>query len=321
MAPPNDRSTATTMHRSNEFPLATRASRLALWQAEAAKKQLQAAFARLEVELVHITSSGDTIQDVELAKFGRIGIFTVEVDRAVLDGRARVSVHSLKDMTTTLSDGLVLAGTLARGPTEDVLVSRDGRTLAELASGARVATGSRRREAMLRAARPDLEVVGIRGNVETRLAKLDASETDALVLAHAGIGRLGLAARISEVLDHARFLPAVGQGIVGLVCRADDAEACTKLQAVSDLEAWDEAVAERAFLAELRGGCNVPVGGHARAVEGALVLEGRVLALDGSRVVAGRRRGRREDALTLGRELARELLAQGAGELIEAARA
>ncbi len=304
-----------------KFPLATRGSRLALWQAESTKSQLETAFTGLEVELVVVHSSGDQRTDIELAKFGSIGIFTVEVDRAVLDGRARGSVHSLKDMTTTLEPGLALAGTLGRGPTKDALVSRGGERLEELPAGARVATGSRRRAAMVRALRPDLEIVGVRGNVETRLAKLDAGEMDALVLAHAGAARLGLQARITQVLDLDHFLPAVGQGIVGLVCGEDDDEARAKLFAVSDLEAWHEALAERALLAGLRGGCNVPVGGHARVVENTIHLSSRVLSLDGSRVVEGEIRGSRDDAEELGRELARDLLSRGAEELIEEARA
>ena len=304
-----------------KFPLATRKSRLALWQAETTAAHLAGACSDLDVELVGIESSGDQVQDVELARFGRIGIFTVEVDRAVLDGRARASVHSLKDMTTELQEGLVLAATLGRGPVRDVLVSRSGARLEELPEGARVATGSHRRSAMLRRVRPDLEIVGIRGNVETRLRKLDEGEADALMLAHAGIARLGLQDRVTQVLDEWDFLPAVGQAIVGIVCRADDEEAQAKLAAIRDLEAWHEANAERALLAGLRGGCNVPVGGHARVVENTLWLRGRVLSLDGTRIVEGERRGPREDAVSIGRGLANELLEGGAGELIEEARA
>jgi hydroxymethylbilane synthase len=304
-----------------KFALATRQSRLALWQAEAARDQLVAAWSDLEVELTPIESSGDRIQDVELARFGRIGIFTVEVDRAVQDGRASASVHSLKDMTTELQDGLVLAATLGRGPARDVMVARDGTRLEDLAAGARVATGSQRRSAMLKAVRPDLEVVGIRGNVETRLGKLDEGEAEALLIAQAGVERLGLAHRVTQVLDDERFLPAVGQAIVGIVCRADDAEARRRLAAIRDMESWHEALAERALLRALRGGCNVPVGGHARVVENTLWLRGRVLSLDGACAVAGEIRGPRDDAEALGRALAADLVARGAGELIEAARA
>ena len=300
--------------------LATRESPLALWQAAAVRDLLAAAWSSLEVELVTVSSSGDRHTDVELVRFGRIGIFTVEVDRAVLEGRADAAVHSLKDMTTTLHEGMALAATTGRGPVEDVLVARDDVSLGALPAGARVATGSLRRAAMLRAARPDLEVVGIRGNVQTRLDKLDAGEADALVMARAGLERLGLGARIAQVLDTERFLPAVGQGIVGVTCRTDDEATLARLAAIRDLESWDEAAAERALLARLRGGCNVPAGGHARAVEGALALRGRVLSVDGAHTVEGRVIGPRDRAAELGAELADELLAEGAGELIEAAR-
>jgi len=273
------------------------------------------------VELLHVRSSGDSDSTSALARFGRTGVFTVEVDRRVLAGEADAGVHSLKDMTTTLEDGVVLAGTLARGPVEDVLVSRDGATLAELPRGARVATGSLRRAAMLRAERSDLEVVMIRGNVETRLEKLADGAFDALVLAHAGLVRLGLEARISEVLDPRRFVPAVGQGIVGWTARASDDATRRLLAAISDREAWNAALAERAFLRRIHGGCNAPVGAHARASEGALHLAARVLAADGAAEVEGSAHGHAREAETLGERLAEELLAQGAGALIEEARA
>ena len=204
--------------------LATRGSELALWQARRTSELLGGA------EIVVVESSGDRDRVTELARFGSIGIFTVEVDRAVLDGRADVGVHSLKDMTTTLQDGVQLVGVLERGMTEDALVARDGLTLDGLPPGARVGTGSLRRGAMLRAARPDLEVVPIRGNVGTRLAKVTGGELDATVLARAGLVRLGLEQHASDVLDTERFLPAVGQGIVGLTCRADDPATRERLQ-------------------------------------------------------------------------------------------
>ena len=300
--------------------LATRSSPLALWQANRVKQLLETAWSGIGVELVPVTSSGDRDRTTELARFGRIGIFTVEVDRALAAGRADAAVHSLKDMTTTLVDGIGLAAVFARGPVEDVLVAPEGTTLDGLPAGARVATGSLRRAAMVRAARPDLEVVGIRGNVDTRLAKLDAGEADALVMARAGLERLGYDERIAEVLDTERFVPAVGQGLVGITCRADDEESQVKVAAIRDLEAWDEALAERAFLRALRGGCNVPAGGHARAVEGGLALHGRVLSVDGERSVEGRVVGAREDAEELGAKLAERLDAEGASELIEEAR-
>ena len=303
-----------------KFPLATRASRLALWQAETTQSLLRAKFDDLDVELHPVESSGDQRLDVELAKFGRIGIFTVEVDRVLLRGEACASVHSLKDMITDLEPGIVLAGTLERGPTSDVLISRDGVRLEDLPAGARVATGSRRRSAMLLALRPDLEVVGIRGNVETRLRKLDEGEADALIMAEAGIRRLGLGERITQVLDNASFLPAVGQGIVGIVCRAEDTASQERIRAITSEASWYAALAERSLLSALRGGCNVPVGGHAELDGDTLTLKARVLSLDGKTRVDGARTGPREEAVAIGAELAGELIEQGAAELIEAAR-
>ncbi len=308
------------MKRTKPFRLATRSSPLALWQADTAAKSLEAAFSDLAMERIEVDSKGDVDQTSALSRFGRIGIFTVEVDRAVLEGRADCSVHSLKDLTTELHEGTMLSGVLGRGPVEDVLVTRDGATLESLPEGAKVATGSLRRRAMLRAVRTDLDCAQMRGNVNTRLEKLDRGEVDALVMARAGLERLDLGERISEVLDIGRFLPAVGQGIVGLVCRGGDWESHERVQAVRDLEAWDEALAERALLRQLRGGCNVPVGAHARAVEGTIVLTARVLSLDGSQAIEGEIVGPRGDAESLGRALGVQLIEQGAGELIEAAR-
>lgn len=301
--------------------LATRASPLALWQARAAQALLLAARPGLEVELLTVQSTGDRDERLDAASFGRVGIFTIEIDQAVLSGRAHIGVHSLKDMSTQMPAGLVLGGVLARGPVEDVLVQSGGALLSDLERGARIATGSVRRIAMLKHLRPDVEVVPIRGNIETRLAKLARGDADALILARAGLERLGLGAQISEVFDTQRFLPAVGQGIVGLVCRADDDASVRTLWAISDREAAVEAAAERALLHGLHGGCNAPVGGHARAVEGALVLKGRVLSLDGSEILEAEIAGAADDAEGLGRALAQRLVASGAKRLIDAARA
>ncbi len=296
--------------------LATRGSELALWQANRTSDLLGGA------EIVVVESSGDRDLVTELARFGSIGIFTVEVDRAVLDGRADVGVHSLKDMTTTLQEGVVLAGVLERGMIEDALVARDGLTLDGLPPGARVGTGSLRRGAMLRAARPDLEVVPIRGNVGTRLAKVTGGELDATVLARAGLVRLGLDEHASDVLDTDRFLPAVGQGIVGLTCRADDAATHERLaREARDPRAWAAALAERAFLRALKGGCNAPVGGHATVEGERLSLAGRVLSVDGARAVEGSVEGAAAEAEALGLRLAEALAAQGGRDLVEEARA
>lgn len=301
--------------------LSTRGSALALWQAKRTQAMLEALGHR--VELVIIESSGDRDRQTDLARFGSIGIFTVEVDRAVTDGRADIGVHSLKDMTTTLHDGVRLAGVLERGMVEDALVARDGLTLATLPQGATVGCGSQRRGAMLRAARPDLNLVQIRGNVPTRLGKVTNGDVDATVLARAGLVRLELDEHITEVLDTARFLPAVGQGIVGLTCRSDDSERAAVLSsALRDAGAWAAAMSERSFLRRMKGGCNAPVGGHATVGSSAdkLHLAGRVLSLDGSETIDGSVEGSASDAEELGIQLALDLEARGGGKLIEAAR-
>ena len=300
--------------------IATRGSPLALWQAGEARRLLLAAHPDAVVAIETIESTGDRDDRSDLASLGRIGVFTAEIDRAVLEGRADLGVHSLKDMTTTLPEGLVLAGTLARGRAEDALVASGSRTLADLPRGARVATGSSRRIAMLRRARPDLAIVAIRGNVETRLAKLDRGDADALVMALAGLERLGLAERASEVLGPPAFLPAVGQGIVGLTCRAGDEGAARALAAITDRESWAEAEAERALLRELHGGCNAPIGARARAVESSITLRACVLSVDGTECLEGLRSGPIGAAEAIGRALAADLAGRGAARLVEAAR-
>jgi len=302
------------------FTLATRKSKLALWQAETARHLLRAAWPNHEVELLLVESSGDRNQTADLERLGRIGIFTVEVDRAVLDGRADAAVHSLKDMTTTLMEGIRLGAVLSRGPVQDAWISAAGAKIDELPAGARVATGSMRRRAMLLARRPDLELTGMRGNVDTRLRKLAEGEADAMILARAGLERLGLESHITEVLDTESFLPAVGQGLVGLTSRENDEESRRSLLAIADLEAMDAGLAERALLARLRGGCNVPVGALARVVESTLSLRARVLSLDGRTVIEGEIAGSRDHAGQLGRMLAEDLLERGADRLIEEAR-
>lgn len=299
------------------FQLATRGSDLARWQADRAAAALQDQDPGLDVRPLVVRSMGDADQTTALARFGRIGIFTVEVDRAVLDGRAAIGVHSLKDMTTTLQEGVRLAGVLPRGSVEDVLV---GSTIADLPKDARVATGSMRRRAMLLRVRPDLQCVEMRGNVGTRLDKLSAGEADALVMARAGLERLGLGDHVAEVLDRSVFVPAVGQGIVGLTCREGDEETWQRLAPLREDPAWLEALTERRFLSELRGGCNVPVGGHAWTEDGLISITGVVLSLDGTTALSSTCAGGPECAPELGGALACELKEQGAEALLEAAR-
>lgn len=300
--------------------LSTRGSKLALWQANRTAELLRASRPDVEVELLVVQSTGDRDQQTDLSRLGRVGVFTAEVDDKVLAGDADAGVHSLKDMTTSLPPRLMLASVLARGSVEDALVARGQRTLADLPLRARIATGSIRRIAMLKSMRPDVEIVPIRGNVDTRLAKLARGEADALIMARAGLERLGLDREISEVLDVRRFVPAVGQGIVGLTCRDGDAATMRILQGIGDPEAWAEALAERALLHHLHGGCNAPVGGHARAVENVLALHARVLSADGTTSIEDTLTGSVDEAAEIGRRLAERLALRGAKGLIEDAR-
>lgn len=302
-----------------KLTLATRSSALALWQAHEVAQRVarQTVFT---TALLELKASADLDTSTPLERFGRTALFTAEVDRAVLDGRAHAGVHSLKDATTTLEPGLALVAVLPRGPIEDVLVTRNGGDLASLRRGARVATGSLRRAAMLRRERPDLDLVPLRGNVATRLARLEDNDLDGLLMARAALVRLGLTERPHAVLDPDRFVPAVSQGIVGIVAREADAESHGAFAAIGDGDTLCAATAERALLRELRGGCNVPAGALARIDGDHIDLHAVVLSPDGTRCVEGVRRGRAKDAAALGKELALELLAGGAADLLALAR-
>ena len=304
-----------------KFVLATRGSPLALWQAHETRRLLLAQHPDWDVVLMTVQSAGDKDSQTELARFGLTGIFTAEVDHAVVSGKAHAGVHSLKDMTTSLHERLTLAACLARGPAEDVLLTTNGLKLADLPPGARVATGSVRRVAMIRRLRPDVELVGIRGNVETRLKKLEHGDAEALVMARAGLERLGLVKHVSEIFDVERSVPAVGQGIVGITCRVDDAETTATLTRIAHAESFAAARAERALLHALHGGCNAPIGGHATCHGTVLALHARVLALDGRECIEDRITGRAQDAAQLGETLAGRLADRGAKRLIDAARA
>lgn len=301
--------------------LATRASRLALWQARHVEELIVRARPDARVEVVEVSTSGDRDRESRLVEMGGVGVFTREVQQAVLDGRADVAVHSLKDLPTEPVPGLELAGVPARGPRGDVVVlPRDsgGSSLEALPAGARVATGSLRRRAQLLHRRPDLVPCDVRGNVETRLRKLDAGEFDALVLAEAGLLRLGLAERIAFRCDPAWMLPAVGQAALGLECRADDDAVAALLHDLTDPPTATEVCAERSCLATLRAGCHAPVGVLVAWPEpsGLLQMEGVVLSPDGRRRVSASMEGNPHSPAEAGRRLAQQLLAHGAAELL-----
>ena len=298
--------------------IATRGSALALWQAEHVKARLLAVEPRLDVAFEVIKTSGDKILDVPLAKVGGKGLFVKEIEEALLDGRADVAVHSMKDVPAELAPGLALVACSARETPWDALCTRDGKGLDALARGAVVGTSSLRRQCQLLARRPDLQVKMLRGNVPTRLAKLDAGEYDAIVLAAAGLTRLGFAARISETLPPEVSLPAVAQGVLGLETRADDERAIGLIrEAIHDPKEERRVAAERRFLLVMGGSCHTPLAAHARYDGERLVVDAMCGMPDGSRILRARVEGPAEHAEALGEEAGRELLGQGAGEIVE----
>ena len=296
------------------FRIATRRSQLALWQAEHVAERLAAAGAR--VELLPLSTQGDRILDVPLAKIGGKGLFVKELETALLEGRADLAVHSIKDVPMDLPDGLGIAAILAREDPRDAFVSVHHRSLASLPIGARVGTSSLRRQCQLRALRPDLRLLDLRGNVNTRLAKLDAGEYDAIVLAAAGLRRLGMADRISEVLEPLQMLPAVGQGAIGVEIRDDDAELRALLATMHDEATARRVLAERALNRALNGGCQVPIAAHAVLAGETLELRALVGAVDGSRLLQSSGSGPADAPASLGESVAAELLAAGAGEIL-----
>jgi hydroxymethylbilane synthase len=297
--------------------LGTRGSALALAQARLVAGRLRDAAPDIAVEVVTITTKGDVRTDVPLSVIGGMGVFAAELEQALRAGEVDFAVHSAKDLPSTLAADVALAAFLPREDVHDVLVSRDGAPLDGLPNGATVGTSSPRRACQLRARRPDLLLKDIRGNVDTRLRKLDAGDYDAIVLAAAGLNRLGLAARITERIDPTVMLPAVGQGAIAVEIRADD-EATRALLAPLDDEPTRIAVtAERAFLATLGAGCSAPAAAHARLGDGTLHVEGLIGSADGD-VVRTARDGRPDDAAALGAAVAHALLAAGGDALLRA---
>lgn len=302
--------------------IASRGSQLALWQARAVEAALLAADPAAGVEIHVVRTTGDRILDVPLAKIGDKGLFTKELDEALLRGDADLAVHSLKDVPTRLPEGLEIVAVTEREDPRDVLIRGGGAAggLADLPSGARVGTSSLRRRAQLRALRPELEVVDLRGNLNTRLAKLDAGEYDAIVLAAAGVLRLGWAGRVSAYLDADGWLPAVGQGALAVVARAGDDAVRERLRPLHDRDSADATAAERAFLQALEGGCQIPIGALGVVSGDTVTLRGLVAALEGDPILRGAAAGPRDDPAAVGRRLAADLLELGAGDVLAAIR-
>jgi hydroxymethylbilane synthase len=298
--------------------IATRGSKLARWQAEHVKARLGLAAPGVAVELLVIKTSGDAILDVPLAEVGGKGLFVKEIEQALLDGAADLAVHSMKDVPPELAPGLSLAAISGREVPFDALCSRAG-GLADLPEGARVGTSSLRRQCQLLARRPDLTIAMLRGNVPTRLRKLDEGQYDAVVLAAAGLTRLGLADRITETLTADVCLPAVCQGVLGIEIRADDEVARGLARgAIHDPAEERRVIAERAFLAAMGGSCKTPLAALAVYAGGRLELDALCGTPDGRRLVRAHVSGSPDDAAALGREAAEALLAQGAGEIVAA---
>ncbi len=297
--------------------IGTRGSTLALWQAQFVRDRLLAVAPERQIELVEIETEGDRIRDVPLVQLGGQGAFTKAIQQALLDGRADVAVHSLKDLPTFAVEGLMLAVVPERGPTGDAFVSRKYRSFAELPPDAVVATSSLRRRAQVLYRRPDLKLVDMRGNVETRLRKLVEQQLDAVILAEAGLVRLGLEKEITEILDPSWMLPAVGQGALGLECRTDDAATRRLLERLDHKETHAAVLAERAMLRGLGGGCAVPIGAATTIQERTLTLRGVVLSPDGAQRIEAEKTGPSQDPESLGQQVATLLLERGARDLLQ----
>jgi len=300
----------------NTIRIATRQSALALWQAEHVAARLRAAHPALSVELVPMTTRGDQILDQPLATIGGKGLFLKELEVALQDRRADIAVHSLKDVPMELEPGFALGAVLERADAADAFISNHHARLADLPHGARVGTSSLRRQAQLRARRPDLVLLDLRGNVGTRLAKLDAGDYDAIVLACAGLERLGLAARIRSRLEAPDWLPAVAQGAIGIEYRAGDRHVARLLEPLDDADTARATAAERAMNRTLHGNCSVPIAGYCREIDAGLHLAGMVGDVAHGVLLRAEAIGPRDDPETLGRRVAADLLAHGAGRLL-----
>jgi hydroxymethylbilane synthase len=299
-----------------KLTIATRKSPLALWQAEHIALLLKEQGAA-EVSLLEMTTRGDKILDQALSKVGGKDLFVKEIEHALIEGKAQVAVHSLKDMPTVLPEGLAITAFPTREDPRDALVSTKGYTFATLPKNAKVGTCSLRRQAQLLRRRPDLNIVPIRGNVQTRLRKMEEEGMDATILAYAGLLRLGMSELATEVIEPSVSLPAIGQGILAVETRTDDASTNALVKQLDDPASRSAALAERSFLHKLQGGCQVPIAGHAKISGDGLTLEGLVASLDGRDVVQDAITGRTIDAERLGLELAEKLLEAGAKKILD----
>jgi len=299
-----------------ELRIGTRGSQLALFQANWVKDELIQAHPDLKVSLIKIKTTGDKIQDAPLAKIGGKGLFVKEIEKALIQRKIDLAVHSIKDVPTQFPKGLHLSVITKREDPRDVFISREGKTLRELPQGARIGTSSLRRQAQLLHYRSDFELVPLRGNLDTRLKKLKTMNLDGIVLALAGLKRLGLEEKVTQIISTDVSLPAIGQGALGIETRQDDREIEEQIRFLNDRDSWIAVSAERSFLNKLEGGCQVPIAAFARTAEATLQIDGLVGTIDGKRILRGRVEGRVEEAESLGTKLADILLSKGAKEIL-----
>ncbi len=297
--------------------LGTRGSKLALWQADCVAGEIHKLLPELNIEIIIIKTTGDKILDVALSKIGDKGLFTREIENSLLSGEIDLAVHSMKDLPSFLAPGLTLGAVLKRENPQDVFISHKNYTLTSLPDHALVGTSSLRRIAQLRALRPDLSMVDLRGNVETRLKKMQEQDLDGIVLAYAGVKRLGYIGQISEIIGTDLMLPAVGQGAIALELRSDDYETSKIISPINDLHTNLATKAERALLRELEGGCQVPIASLAHIEGDILFLEGLVASMDGKILIKDSQFGHLEQAEDIGKLLAQILLGRGADSILE----
>ena len=300
-----------------DIRIGTRGSKLALTQSEWIKEQLERRYSGIRVDLVKIKTTGDKILDVPLSKVGGKGLFVKEIEEALLENRVDVAVHSMKDVPAELPDDLMLSTFPRREDPSDALISGEQQSLDQLPKGARVGTSSLRRGAQLLHLRPDLTLVNLRGNVDTRLNKLKSGDLQAIILAAAGLNRLGLSNLITQTIPFHQLLPAVGQGALGLEVRRKDQKTIDLLDFLNHEDTRTAVAAERAFLKTLEGGCQVPIAGFARVNGDTLSFQGLVAELDGSRIYKETLTGNRDDAEAIGTATAQTLLASGAGDVLK----
>ncbi len=301
----------------NRFRIGTRGSKLALFQAELTKKMLLEKFPEIEVEIVIIKTKGDKILDVALSKIGDKGLFTKEIETALIVGEVDIAVHSLKDLPTVLPEGLKLGAVLPRAEFRDALVSKDGRKLSELTSADAIATSSLRRKAGLLRINKDFKIVDIRGNVQTRLQKMEDGHCDAMIMAAAGLQRLGLDKYITEILEPEVMIPATSQGVIAIESRMNDSTIDAYLSEINHPETWNAIQVERGFLKSIEGGCQVPVGCYTQMNGDTISITGFVADLDGSEYLLDKESGKLMEGKEIGEKLAGKLIERGAGRILE----